>query len=421
VSCSRVVNSAELTIEQALNLALRHSFEIKMAHSELNAQSAKHISSWLDLGPRLSASYNHVFYDGKQSINMGGQDLLVRDDVVKTGKIELIQPLTAIFPLMQNARLMGKQKDIKESAVKLSKAQLAFKVAELYLRAQQSERVWEIAKVSVEASVAQKKEGEARFRVERIHRGNLLKLELFESQSRLNEAQAKAARDIAYFNLKEAVGLSEAPILTPLVTAGEVIFENLPTLEEALNLALSNRQELKQAKLGQDIASITRLASVSKFFPSINFFAQVDRNFGNPGFGGAKNNKMLGFNFNFEFFNSGAHIFQLREASFNSTKALYQGEVLKQAVRLEVMSALTSLNTAQEGLLLAHKAMEQANESYRIEKLQFSSGNGSATELLLAQTAKAQAEGNAAKLITDLKIQITTSFRGNAACALRAI
>ena len=256
-----------------------------------------------------------MFYDGKQSINLGGQDLLVRDNVVKTGKMVLTQPITPLFALAQNARLMGKQKNIKKSAAVLSKAQVAFKVAELYLRAQQSERMWEIAKVGIELSVAQKKEGESRLRAQRIHEGDLGKLELSESQARLSETKAKASRDIAYFSLKEMLGLDDlvALSLVPLVTPEEIIFEALPSLEDALSVALSNRQELKQAVLGQDIASITKFASVSKFFPSVNFFAQVDKNFGHPGFGG-KDNKMIGFDLNFEFFNSGAHIFQAREA-----------------------------------------------------------------------------------------------------------
>jgi len=405
--CSHVLRADELTMEQAIFLAQQNSPDLKISHNELKAQSAKQISSWLDLGPRLSASYNHVFYDGPQNIKMGEQEILVRDQVVKTGKIVLTQPITPLFALAQNARLMGKQKNIKESALKLTKAQIAFKVAELYLRAQQSERMWEIAKIGIESSVAQKKEGESRFRAERIHRGDLLKLELSESQARLTEAKAKAARDIAYFSLGEVVGLSQ-PIslsLIPLVKPGEIIFEELPGLEAALRLALANRQELKQATLGEEIAGITKFASLSRFFPSVNFFAQVDRNFGRPGFGAPRDNKMLGFDLNFEFFNSGSHIFQVREASFMATKALYQAGVLKQGIRIEVMNALTSLNAAQEGLVLAHKAVEQANEAYRIEKLQFSSGKSSASELLLAQTSKAQAEGNAVTVISELKIQ----------------
>src|SRR5438552_3587214 len=93
-----------LTIEEAISMALLNSAEIQVAKADLSAQRNKQISSWLNLGPRLSASYNHMFYDGPIQVNLGGKDILLRDDVVKSGSLVLTQPITPIFALAQRGR-----------------------------------------------------------------------------------------------------------------------------------------------------------------------------------------------------------------------------------------------------------------------------------------------------------------------------
>lgn len=400
------VRAKVLSIEQAIEMALKNSADVKITLADLDAQKNKQISSWLDLGPRINASYNHIFYDSKVSIPMNGQEILMRDDVTKMGSLTVTQPLTGLFALWQLASLEGKRKDLKETTWKLSRAQSAFKIAELYLRAQQSARMWEISQASIDASEAQQKDGAAMFRVGRIHKGDFLKLELSLSQARANEAKARAAKDIARFVLLESIGLEheEDLALTPLEPQ-EIALTKVPTLEEGLRSAVAHRFEIKQAQQGEEIAAIARRATLAKFFPSVNFFAQVDHNFGHVGFGGAKDTKMLGFNLTWEFFNSGSHLFQFREASFAMAKARYQRASVSQLIRTDLMQARASLQAAYEGLAFAEKAVEQANEAYRIEKIEFSLGKSSATSLVLAETAKTTAAGSLVSFFTDLKIQ----------------
>ncbi|HXW60642.1 MAG TPA: TolC family protein, partial [Myxococcota bacterium] len=138
--------SAEpLSLEQAVSLALEHSAEVKISKAELIAQQRRRISSWLELGPRMSLSYNQAFYDNKLIVPWNGQDILMRDDVIKTGSLTLTQPITGLFALTEKARLEGKQKALKETTFNLTERQIAFKTAELYLRGQQSESMWNVA------------------------------------------------------------------------------------------------------------------------------------------------------------------------------------------------------------------------------------------------------------------------------------
>lgn len=405
-ACSMPLLAQSLSLDETVSLALEHAAIIKSSKAELDAQRNKKISSWLELGPRLSATYNHAFFDDKLIVPFNGQDIMMRDKVTKNGSLMLTQPLMGLFGLSQKAMLESRQLEQKRTALNLTESQVAFKAAELFLRAQQNESLWTSAQANSEAATAQLKDGQALLNAERIHKGDFLKLELAQSQAGAALAKASAAREIALFALKESIGRSDDQMLhlEPLLEQDFVI-EQMPSLDEALHSALSRRLELKQAQIGEKVARVARNATFSKFLPSINFFAQLDKNFGHPGMSSPAQSKFLGFNCSWDLFNSGAHFFEVREASFAIDKALYQTRALTEQIRISMMQTLSSLKAAHESLAFSKKAVEQASEAYRIDRLQFAAGRTPASQLVLAQTAKTVAESNLISVISELKIE----------------
>ncbi len=401
------IQATQLSMSEAIDMALKNALSIKSFEADLSAQQNKQISAWLDLGPRLSATFNETRFDDKQTAQMGPSEMVIREDLARTGSLKLIQPITGLFALAQKARLEGKQRDIKESGLKLTTAQVAFKVAELYLTAQKNEALWKISKASIEAADAQAKEGASLLNAGRITRGDFLKIELSATQARVTEAKARAANEVAYFILQETIGYKgeEAFSIMPFVPSETVLPYAMPSLEDGFAQSVSNRLEVKQAQLVEDVASLGSQASLVSFLPSVNFFAQIDRNFGTPSFGGSKETKMIGLQASWDFFNSGAHFFLIRESERQLAKARYQGDIIKQQVRIELMQTTAVLNAAVEGIELAKKAMEQAQEAFRIEKVKFALGRGTATELVLAQTSFTAANTGLINALTDVKIQ----------------
>lgn len=401
------VLSEELSFERVIDLALIHAPELKIAQSELKAQENKQISAWLDLGPRLSATFNGALHDGTQSIKLGEKEILLRDDMTRTGSLTLTQPLTGLFALTQNARVEGKQRTLKHLNLKLLTTQTAFRVAELYLNVQQSIKMWEIAQSSLEATLAQRKDGELLLHAGRIHQGDFLKLDLAVSQAQSNEARAQADRDIVFSTLLEIIGYQNSGdiVLNSFSASSEINEGPLPLLDECLAIALNNRIEKVQAEKGREIASLARAASAVKFLPNINFFAQLDRNFGTVGMGGKEMSKMLGINVTWDLWNNGAHLFQVRESFENYNKAHFQMDAVTQKIKIDLIQVLSTLKAARQSYAFAKKAVEQALESYRIERLKFQAGKSSATELVLAEAAKTNAHAHSVAVFTELKVR----------------
>ncbi len=401
--CSSLSMAEELSIEQAITMALAHAPELKIAKSELEAQKLKRTSAWLDIGPRISTTFNASFFENKQMMNMGGKEILLRDDQTKIGSITLTQPLTGIFLLSQNARLEGKQKELKSLNHALVERDVAFKTAQLFLNAQQSEKMWQVNQTSIEAREAQRRDGQLLLEVGRINRGDLLKLELAVSEARSQEAKARARRDIAFYSLATLIGHDEnAPLLlSPMKNA---LSELSMSFEEALTMAQSGRIEIKQAQQGEKIASLARLAALAKFLPNVNFFAQLEHNFGTVGALGKQENKFIGFNVTWDIFNFGSHVFLARESQEQYKKSLYGLEGAAQRIKIDLMEVFANLKAARESAAFADKAVEQAEESYRMEKIKFAAGKSSATELVIAENTRTVAQANAVNIFTELKI-----------------
>jgi outer membrane protein TolC len=397
--------SQEISLDEAIRIALAQSAELKITKADLKAQQNKHLSSWLDLGPRFSATYDHIFYDDVLKYSLGDRDIVMRDKKTQEFALRATQPIISLFTLIQKARIEHKQKSNKENIFKSSKSQLAFRVAELYVQTQQQEALLEIAKASVRSSLVQKKDGEALQRADRIHHGDMLKLALALSQSEDALNKAQVARNMAYFHFKELLGLSyEEDLSLPTLKHDEDL-EKLLTFDEALQIALQQRHEIKEALLEGDIQRIGKSVGFLQLMPELNVFAQINYNFARPALGHAQSSKILGINCKWDFFNNGAQFFLAREASVLATKSLYKLEIVKKNIRSEVKQALELLKAAQESITLAHKVHEQASEAYRIEKMQFSVGRYLAAHLVLAENAKTQAHNNVIKVLLDLKIQ----------------
>lgn len=393
----------ELRIEQAISMAISNAPDLKIAKSELEAQKHKRTSAWLEIGPRLSATFNASFFGTKQVVNMGGKEVMIRDDVTKTGSLTLTQPLTGIFMLSQVARVESKQTTIKSLNHAQVERDVAFRAAQLFLNAQQAEKMWQVNKVSVEAREAQKRDGELLLEVGRINRGDLLKLELAVSEARLQAAKAEARRDIAIYSLAVLIGHKE-PASLSLSSLEHTIVETELSFEEALKAAQQRRVDIKQAEEGSKIASIARLGALVKFIPNINFFAQMDHNFGTPGAFGKKDSTFIGFNLTWEIFNFGSHVFLALESQEQYKKSQYALDGILQKTKIELRETIANVKASREAALFANKAVEQAEESYRMEKIKFAAGKSSATELVLAENARTLAQANAVNIMTELQL-----------------
>ncbi len=398
------VDAKEIPFAEAIDLAVERSPGVKSSEAAAKAQSHRHTSAWLNVGPKVTAEYNEVHFRDRLTAPFGDSVLLLRDKESKKGSLTIAQPITGGVTLIEKARLDGIRSDLADTNSELTKAAVAFTAAEMYLRVQQSEAYWQNSQEMVEAAQSQRKDAEAMYNAQRIHKGDFLKFELAVSQAKANAANAKANKDIALFALQESLSAGNDLTVPKLDANQEVDKLDLPEPEAAFQTALNKRKEVGQADKGVKAAELSRKFAYARFIPSVNVFAKLDRDFGEVSFGSEKNTHTVGLQASWDLWTNGADVYELRAASEEVAQAEAGISATNQQVRVEVMQALANLKAAYEALDLSREAVKQADESYRIEQAKFNSGSSTATELLLSQTSRNGAQVSLIAAIVDTRI-----------------
>ncbi len=380
-------NASRMSIEETISRALTVSPLLKSAQAGEQAQREKKRGSWSDLGPRVKVNYNEVRFDDTQVAPMNGQLVVIRPKQTKVGQLQVLQPITGAIALQQNAGLQGANQRLLEAETSLTESNVAFSAAEAWLRAYQADRQLAIADASILATESQLKDARALERAERLNRGDVLKLELMVSESKTRSAQARAFREIAFASLREAVGLApdaEINLDNSLPQISALSMES----EQALTTAFARRVELTKAREGADIAGYGKKLAYTQFVPNVNVFLQYEHNYGElSAFSSQRQVRSYGIQASWDIWNNGSSVFAIREASQRQVQAEEGVRGVETMVRMDVLSAFANLRAARESLELAKVADEQATEAYRIEKVRFSAGTRSATDLVLAETS----------------------------------
>ena len=388
-----------ITFTEAVAKSLDASPRVKAAEDDLKAQIETKRGSFANLGPRVSAEYNDVTFNAKQAFNFGGQEIVLRDDHIKTGSVIVAQPITGLWALTEKARFDGVMADIKTHGLELAKAEASYGTAETYLRAGLAERLHEIARASITAAEGQLHDGQALERAGRINRGDRLRLDLALSEARAKAAQAKAAMDIAYAALREAMAIPHETQVKVELAVPLPPPEGSMTVDQAMATALTKRLDGEQARLGVSVAEFGKELAYTQFTPSVNVFWKRDRDFADTS---KDDTTSVGIQLKWDLWNNGAGVFAVREAVAQTHRAEEQRRGLEQQIRMDVYQAHANLLAARESLLLADTAVSQAEEAYRLEKARFLNGSRSATDLVFAETAQAGAKGRLVSARTDV-------------------
>lgn len=385
--------STDFSVEDAINKTLIESPRLKQVQAEEQAQREKKRGAWSALGPRVRASYNEVHFPDEIKVTFSGNEYLLRPDKSKVATLQVVQPVAGLLPLYENARIQGIAETIAEMKTGIMSTELSFLAADMWLKAFQAQKQLHIAKASVIASESQLKDAHALERAGRLNRGDVLKLELLNSENKAKVAQARSFRNIAFSGLKESVGLSPLNELNLLDRLPTPKFEDLEA-EQALKLALEQRSEKKVADKTSYIVYFAKKFAYSQFAPELNVFVQFERNLGDISAFGQKNRdtRTYGVQLTWNLWENGATVFAVREAWQKEIQAEQEVRAVETNIRLEVVSALSGLKASKESLNLAKTAVSQAEEAYRIIKSKFLTGSSSATDLVLAQTSSAGAK-----------------------------
>ena len=392
----------KLTLQQAMDLALRQNHVVQIAHYDVAAQVEKQRSARSNYFPTLTNESNALYVTNLQRVQVPpgtfGTGPLIPSSTVYLTQGEnafqssgtmLAQPLTQLIKIHQANKIAAAEVAASEASLKKASTDVIYSVHELYYRLLSTQLQRKAAELQITSSNETLAESREQFKD-----GSLLPAALVESRADALEAkQVLLTADMQISDLmvqlNDVLGL---PLDTKLVLDPEVDTAfDLPRREESLNIALKDNPEVQKAIHALAGARAAEAAAKAEYIPDITGFARhsyqngvpfVDHNFGT-----------FGIHLTYDIFDAGKRNALIRERRDEVSEAEESLKRTRDEVGVRIATVYNKLETTRAMVEVAREYLAARQETARNSEVQFKQGAllRSQRDASHAQTMKAQA------------------------------
>ncbi len=326
-------------------------------------------------------------------------------DEVTSWNVNMRLPLFLGGRLLNSLEASKILREIKKQNLRLTKEELIANVTNAFNRVLELKKFLKARQDTLRAFEKYRNETELMFKSGRIARVDLLRVDVLLASERQKLISAREALTRAVETLSFFMGVT---VESPDTIEGELP-EDIKVDSSGVDELLKQRPDIMALRASIDRAERAIKITRAAHLPQVYLTGQYGRSYGE------------GLNDDEELWNVGVvariNIFDGGIIRSRVSQARLQKErletSLKQAVlraRLQVQTALSQLKEARQKLSVAKEALLQAEESLRIERLKYSSGASTITDVLLAQSALSDAQARYYEALFDLNAAVV-SFR----------
>ncbi len=241
----------------------------------------------------------------------------------------------------------------------------------------QLENMLNIAEEGLESALRQLNVAEMKFEAGTVTRLDVIQASRNVLNSEAGVVQARHGLELAVLKFRQSLGLPLDTDVRPAAEAFEVV-ERSVDLEEDLRFALEHREEIRQLRVGVDVARKSVELADNDYTPAL----------------------------------------ELRMARLQLEQATVQLEQVKQLLTLEMRQSYTSMQDARQRIPVLEKGVEEAQELLRLSELMYEADMITANDMQDAQLAIMAARNDLVTAITDFNIA-QARYRYTVASALR--
>lgn len=401
--------SKTLTLDEAVQLGLSNSQQLKISGTRLDVAKAKTMQYKNALVPNVSL--NSSYYRLSDNIDPFVMKSPSGDFIVPQILNQVSNRLSANQVVFSGLRAIN----FYESAQFLEKAAvLDIDKDRLEIKNNIIAAVYNLYKLVVSAEILEKNTLVLRGRLADVKsyvkagtalENDQLKVELALSQLEMSQKEVQNALAVAQFNLNILLGLPTETVIT--LDKNSLFSErNVGDLSTYLN-GYSSRPELLATDLRAQSAN--KMVDVARggLYPTISLGANAYLNNPNqrlfPPRAIFKGSFDIGVNLSYNITNLFTGKYQIQEAQANVAQVQLMKNQLSDGIKMEVNSAYLAYQTMLEKIKISEKAIAQATENQRVMKNRYENQITTLTELLDAdywvlqskmnlETHKAEAE-----------------------------
>ncbi len=434
----------DLTLEEAIEIALEDNPTIKVADLEIRRQDYVRKETTGLLLPNLSATGSYNYAAVKQEMSREGLSFGADNTITATANLTIPLFAPAIYATL---KLNRTQMEAAVEAARSSRINMVSEVRKTYygiLLAEQSLEVLLASEETIRQTVDNTK---AMFESGLASEYDLLTAEVHLSNLQPTIIQTRNSIDIAkmllkmYLGIPQEVGVTVNGTLdsyTQQVMNGVVPYTtDIGENSELRNLDLQERMLQQQIKLlntqrmptiaafgsltltGNDMGSINFLSTGSTTMPdpadypnlTPGMMLDMFKLFGSIMGGSRETETQTGFwwqnpvnvgvQMSIPIFAGNTNVNRVRQTRNTLSQLNLQRDYLEQSLKMQAQSAVNNIMTAREKMYSNEKTVQQARKAYDISESRYNAGAGTILELNSAQLSLTQAQLNHSQAIYD--------------------
>lgn len=388
----------KLSLEEAVDLALTHSKEIKIAESQVNTASSQLKVTKDNLYPdfKISGQYDYLTNaDVNLQINTGSNSSEEGDQPAESPKVNqlllgqanLSMPLFSGFKLKNSVEASENGLKAAESNFRNDQEKITLQTIQNYLNLYKANKAVDLLKESLKSAQQRVKDFTAMEQNGLLARNDLLKSQLQEDNTRLSLKEAEKNVEILNYKLVTQLGLPED---TQIQVQSPEIMNPVSVLSPA-----GSRSDLEALQYKEKAAESAVKVAKGNYFPTIGLSAgYIALDLQNALTVSNAMNFGVGIQYNL------ASIFknknEVKLAKSKAEELQYQIESVSDQIKIQVKNAEKDYQLALEKFDVYKKSETQATENYRIVKDKYDNGLMDTNDLLEADLDQLQAKINLA-------------------------
>ncbi len=393
-----------LSLPDSINLALKQSVLIHAAREGVKGAEARRKEAFTGFLPRFSTSYSYTRLNADPTMTSPGASLnlpapigtvTMPSSTYQAGtkdnynwNVEVTQPLFAGGGILANYQANRIGADIARFDEIATVLDIIQEVKIAYFDVLKAGRILAVARQSFERLTVHRDMAQAFYDVGAIPKNDLLQAEVELANGRQLLLRAENGVEIAKSKFNT---LLRREINTPVEV--EDILNDRPfekPLADCIAAALKNRPEIGSYALRLEQAKILVRQVRSEYYPNVALIANYAKYGDTPGVAGSpykdQENWYVMATAKWNFWEWGKTKNRVEAGLSREAQAADVLTNIRDKIILEVKNAFLLLQEAAKQIQVAKKAIEQAEENFRINTERYREQVGTSTEVIDAQT-----------------------------------
>jgi len=404
-----------LTLEESIAIALRQSVVIQSAREGVAASEARTKEAITGFLPKLSTSYNYSRLYPAPYVNQPPPigTLTTGTENNYTWSLDARQPLFTGGRLKANYDINRLGADASRQEERGTIQDIVLEVKRGYFTILKAKRLVGVAKQSVEQFTAQRDLAKNFYEVGLVPRNDYLQAEVRLADGNQALIRAENSLEVARSRFNTVL---RRPIEATVDVVDNLDYKPYETaFEECLKTAFENRPEIQVYSLRAEQAGKKVKVVESEFYPSVNLVGSYQRYGESADVNGSSyrdpENWSVAAMASWDLWEWGRTKYA-RDASVSQERQAQNALThVKDQVSLEVKSAWLNVKEAEKLIAVTQKAIEQAEENYRINQERYREQVARTTDVLDALTLLTFARASWSNALSDYRIALAALER----------